>query len=72
VFGQQVMRTIADVVDNPEEAAVRAGLVSSQMLGLALTRHILKLPPVVAIDQATLVATVGPTIQRYITGPIER
>jgi AcrR family transcriptional regulator len=71
VFGQQVMRTITDVVDNPEEAAVRAGLVSSQMLGLALTRHILKLPPVVAIDQATLVATVGPTIQRYITGPIE-
>jgi hypothetical protein len=40
------------------------------MLGLALTRYILKLPPVVAIDQETLVAGVAPTIQRYLTGKL--
>ncbi len=71
VFGAQVMRTVAQVVADPAEAATRAGLVSSQMLGLALTRHILKLPPVVALDQETLVAGVAPTIQRYLTGSIK-
>ncbi len=71
VFGNQVLHTIASVVDNPDEAPTRAGLVASQMLGLALTRHILKLPPVVAIDAETLVASVAPTIQRYITGTID-
>jgi AcrR family transcriptional regulator len=70
VFSAQVMQAVRQVVEDPKEAATRAGLVSSQMLGLALTRYILKLPPAVSIDQATLVAGVGPTIQRYLTGSI--
>jgi hypothetical protein len=42
------------------------------MLGLALCRHILRLPPVVALDVETLVSTVSATIQRYLTGPLTR
>ena len=70
VFGAQVARTVAAVVEDPSEAPARAGLVATQMLGLALCRHIVRLPPVVALDAETLTAGVGPTIQRYLTGPL--
>ena len=72
VFGTQVAKTLAAVVDDPAEAPIRAGLVSTQMLGLALCRHILRLPPVVALDVETLIASVAETVQRYLTGPLAR
>jgi hypothetical protein len=40
------------------------------MLGLALCRDVLRLPPVVAMDTGTVVAQIGPTIQRYLTGAL--
>lgn len=40
----------------------------SQLLGLALTRYVLRLPPVVALSPAEIVEEVGPTIQRYLAG----
>ena len=36
----------------------------------ALCRHILRLPPVVALDAGTLIASVSDTVQRYLTGPL--
>jgi AcrR family transcriptional regulator len=72
VFGAQVAKALAAVVDDPREAPIRAGLVSTQMLGLALCRHILQLPPVVALDEETLIASVSHTVQRYLTGPLTR
>jgi AcrR family transcriptional regulator len=70
VFGAQVATALAAVVDDPAEAPTRAGLVSTQMLGLALCRHILRLPPVVALDAETLIASVSDTVQRYLTHPL--
>jgi AcrR family transcriptional regulator len=67
IFRAQVLPTIA-AAGPPETAVARAGLVSSQLLGLALTRYILKLPPVVALPVDTIVKEVGATIQRYATG----
>ena len=49
-------------------AEERAGLVASQILGLALTRYVLRFPPVAALDRDKLVAWVGPTVQRYLMG----
>lgn len=65
IFARQVFPVIASVGE-PSTAPQRAGLVASQLLGLALTRYILKLPPVVAIDREVIVREVGRTIQRYI------
>jgi AcrR family transcriptional regulator len=55
---------------SPADAAYRAAAVASQMLGLALTRYVLRIGPVAAADPADLAATVGPTIDRYLTGDI--
>jgi hypothetical protein len=38
------------------------------VLGLALCRWVLRLPPVVALTKEELVAEVGPTLQRYLVG----
>jgi AcrR family transcriptional regulator len=67
MFVAQVLPAIA-AAGPPETAPQRAGLVASQLLGLALTRYILKLPPVVALPVDAIVKEVGPTIQRYATG----
>ena len=56
--------------DSPDDAAYRAGAVASQMLGLALTRYVLRIGPVAAASPADLAATIGPTIERYLTGDI--
>jgi AcrR family transcriptional regulator len=70
VFRDQLAPVLAGIVGDRAEAARRAGLVSTQMLGLALCRNILRLPPVVAMDADTVVDRIGPTIQRYLTGAV--
>lgn len=52
---------------DPATAATRAGLVATQMLGLALCRYVLGLPPVVDLDRAAILRWLGPVIQRYLT-----
>jgi AcrR family transcriptional regulator len=67
IFGGQVVPMLARVVP-PPELPMRAGLVATQIMGLAVTRYVLKVPPVVAMDRAQLVRLLGPTMQRYVTG----
>ncbi|MFD0687085.1 TetR/AcrR family transcriptional regulator [Actinomadura fibrosa] len=71
IFGAQVAGALAPRVDDPSELPTRAGLVSTQLLGVALCRYILRLPPVVALDVDALVASLSPTVQRYLTGPLD-
>jgi AcrR family transcriptional regulator len=54
----------------PEEAAYRASLVASQMVGLAVGLYLLELDPLAGASADDLVAAIGPTIQRYLTGAV--
>ncbi|MFL5448780.1 MAG: TetR/AcrR family transcriptional regulator, partial [Gemmatimonadales bacterium] len=67
IFATQLVPAISRLFRSRNTAAIRAGLVASQMLGLAMTRYLLRLPPVVALDRSGLVHWLGPTIQRYLT-----
>ena len=67
VFNAQVRHAVASV-GSPANAGLRAGLVSSQLLGLAMCRYILQLPPVVAMSPEEIIRDIGPTLQRYVTG----
>lgn len=67
LFAAQVLPVLLSL-GPPATASQRAGLVASQILGLALTRYVLALPPVVALDRETILAEVGATVQRYATG----
>ncbi len=67
VFAQQVAPAVARLVGGPRAAvAARAGLISSQILGIALCRYVLKLPPVVALKRAEIERRVGATVQSYL------
>jgi hypothetical protein len=41
-------------------------LIATQILGLALCRYVLKLPPVVGLRKTQIVEQVGATVQRYL------
>jgi AcrR family transcriptional regulator len=52
------------------EADRRVQLVISQMVGLVMTRYLLALEPMASLPSEELVALMGPTIQRYLDGPL--
>ncbi|KRV49612.1 hypothetical protein AQ490_20035 [Wenjunlia vitaminophila] len=49
---------------------VRAALVTSQLVGLAMTRYIVQVHPIDKLPADELVACIAPTIQRYLTGAL--
>jgi AcrR family transcriptional regulator len=66
IFAAQVVPAIAAVRPD-DNVGQRAALISSQLLGLALTRYVLKLPPAVALDRETIIREVGSALQRFAT-----
>ena len=53
--------------DEPER---RVSLMASQLIGLAIGRYVLQLEPLASMTPDEVVATVSPTIQRYLDGPL--
>jgi AcrR family transcriptional regulator len=51
-------------------AEFRAALVASQLVGLALVRYVVRLRSIAGADRSDLTAMVGPTLERYLSGPI--
>ncbi|MEV2241367.1 TetR family transcriptional regulator [Micromonospora sp. NPDC049891] len=67
----QVLRRVLDQLDvDPAEVPLRGSLVASQLVGLALMRYVIRLEPVASVAPETLIAMVGPTVQRYLTGDL--
>ncbi len=52
-------------------ARQRQALVSSQLMGLAFTRYILRVPPISTATPAEIASWAGPTLDRYMIGPID-
>lgn len=52
------------------EADLRAELVATQMLGLITARYVLAMEPLASLPRAEVVRLVGPTLQRYLDGPL--
>jgi AcrR family transcriptional regulator len=55
---------------SPDRPELRASLAGSQIVGLAMARYVVAVPPLATTDRDTVVACVGPAIQRYLTGPL--
>ena len=49
---------------------VRSGLISSQIMGLAMMRYVWKIEPVASMTDDEIVGAVGPNLQHYIQGDI--
>lgn len=50
------------------DAQLRATLVGSQLVGLAVMRYVGHIEPLASASVDELVAAIGPTVQRYLTG----
>ncbi|MGW7020480.1 TetR/AcrR family transcriptional regulator [Streptomyces decoyicus] len=67
VFAEQIKPVLAAVCPVPEEAPTRAALIASQILGMALCRYVLHIPPAVDLGHDEVIAWLAPTVQRYLT-----
>ncbi|WP_369140693.1 TetR/AcrR family transcriptional regulator [Modestobacter versicolor] len=68
----QVLRRVVGTLDlPPEEAQARGSLVASQLIGLVMGRYVLQVEPLASATADQLAASVGPTVQRYLTGPVD-
>ncbi|WP_233498884.1 TetR family transcriptional regulator [Blastococcus sp. TF02A-26] len=68
----QVLRRVVGTLDlPPAEAAARGSLVASQLVGVVMTRYVLGVEPLASAPAEQVVAAVGPTVQRYLTGDVE-
>ena len=54
-------------VDDPDR---RLPLVASQLVGLVILRYVLAVEPLASMPADELVAIYGPTLQRYLAGPL--
>lgn len=56
-------------MDHTPKAQARAALCASAVLGLALTRYVLRFPASGALSPEEIVDWLGTTIRRYLTAP---
>src|SRR3989442_15170114 len=52
-----------------DQPHLRASLVGSQLVGLAMLRYVVKVEPLASAPAARVAAWIGPTLQRYLTDP---
>jgi AcrR family transcriptional regulator len=65
IFEQQLAPFVKRLC-SPSKSHECAALIASQMLGLAYTRYVLKLPAVVRLPRQTILRRLGATIQSYL------
>jgi AcrR family transcriptional regulator len=53
--------------DRPE---LRGSLAASQVVGMVMARHVVKVEPLASLPAEQVVALIGPTLQRYLTAPL--
>jgi hypothetical protein len=50
---------------------VRSGLISSQIMGLAMMRYVWRIEPIASMTDEQLVAAISPNLQHYVEGDLE-
>lgn len=69
IFRESMIGAVARELDD-DERLLRAGLVASQLVGLAMTRYLWRLQPIAGLPDEVVVALIGPTVQAYLDGPL--
>jgi AcrR family transcriptional regulator len=58
------------VDDPPGSGAIRIQFVASQLVGVVMARYILELEPFKSLPVEQIAETIGPNLQRYLTGDL--
>jgi AcrR family transcriptional regulator len=67
IITQVLRRAVPKLGLDPAEAHLRVTLAASHLVGLALARYVIKVEPLASAPTDTLVAAIGPAVQRYLT-----
>ncbi|MUM34565.1 TetR/AcrR family transcriptional regulator, partial [Mycobacterium sp. CBMA361] len=72
IFLEDVITTeVGARVDNPPGTGrTRVQFVASQLIGVVMARYILELEPFKSLPVHQIVETIGPNLQRYLTGEL--
>ena len=68
-FQSGVPSMLAQRLPSPD-TGFRAGLVASHLMGLGIVRYVVRLGPIAGATPESLAAAVGPSLTRYLTGPL--
>ena len=68
-LGRRVFGPITEALSAPD-AELRATLMGSQFIGLAMMRYIAHIEPLASASVEQLVTAIGPTMQRYLSGDL--
>jgi AcrR family transcriptional regulator len=68
-FSGVVFTRVAEVV-GVDRVELRASLCATQVIGLGVTRYVLKLDPIASASVDSLVEIVSPTLRRYLTADL--
>lgn len=71
-FLQEVIAVeVGQRVDNPPGSGpIRVQFVASQLVGVVMARYILELDPFKSLPVEQIAETIGPSLQRYLTGDL--
>jgi AcrR family transcriptional regulator len=62
-----VLTAVSGVLGGGEQARLRAMLAASSLVGTAMLRYIIQVPPLAALSADEVVRLVAPTVTRYLT-----
>jgi AcrR family transcriptional regulator len=62
-----VLTAVSEVLGGGEQARLRAMLAASQLVGTAVLRYVMKIPPLATLSGDEVVRLIAPTVTRYLT-----
>jgi AcrR family transcriptional regulator len=66
-----VLTAVSGVLGGGEQARLRAMLAASNLVGTAVLRYIIQVPPLSTLSADEVVALLAPTVTRYLTADAE-
>jgi AcrR family transcriptional regulator len=62
-----VLTAVSGALGGGDEARLRATLAATNLVGTAMLRYVMRVPPLATLSVDEVVALVGPTVHRYLT-----
>lgn len=69
-LGRELFGPAAELL-HADDGPFRANLAGSQLVGLIMTRYIIKIEPLATMPPATVAAAIAPTLQHYLVGQLD-
>jgi AcrR family transcriptional regulator len=66
-----VLTAVSGALGGGEQARLRAMLAASNLVGTAMLRYIIQVPPLATLSADEVVALIAPTVTRYLTADAE-